>query len=269
MLAGRFPAGVAETLERISPDIVHLEQYMDFVRNRLCRQTLLCHRGLPLRRALGPAVLLGFLAASAATPGAEPRDLSDGEKRTFRTRGVASIETDAPLTVAAFALMHEHWPRAIDIDELYRLSLERAAPRVPLTEAEAHRSVLMQDLFQCYLANLIELHTWQAACVNHVSERPKASRLAAYQAGNGEHPVNQRHETVNLDPVGSELLLALDGSRDRLQLLEYLVQRAKAGALPILDNGAPIVGDDRLHEVLSPAIDETLTKLARAALLVG
>ena len=42
MLTSRFPESVAATLERISPDILHLEQYMDFVRNRLFRQTLQC-----------------------------------------------------------------------------------------------------------------------------------------------------------------------------------------------------------------------------------
>ena len=51
MLTSHFPAPVAETLERISPDLLHLEQYMDFVRNRQFRQTLLCHADL---RPRGP-----------------------------------------------------------------------------------------------------------------------------------------------------------------------------------------------------------------------
>src|SRR4029450_2624278 len=33
MLSSVFPPAIAATVERISPDLLHLEQYMDFVRN--------------------------------------------------------------------------------------------------------------------------------------------------------------------------------------------------------------------------------------------
>ena len=68
MLTSHFPAEVAETLERISADILHLEQYMDFVRNRQFRQTLLVHAGSKPKRALTPAFLHGLLVSSAAQP---------------------------------------------------------------------------------------------------------------------------------------------------------------------------------------------------------
>jgi len=57
MLTAQFAPAVAQTLEQISPNIIQLEQYMDFVRNRLFRQTLLCHKNLKLNRALTPAVM--------------------------------------------------------------------------------------------------------------------------------------------------------------------------------------------------------------------
>ena len=36
------------TLRHISPDLLHMEQYMDFLRNRMFRQTLLCHDSVAL-----------------------------------------------------------------------------------------------------------------------------------------------------------------------------------------------------------------------------
>jgi len=44
MLTSGFPKEVNETLGRISQNIIHTEQYMDFIRNRFFRQTLLCHK---------------------------------------------------------------------------------------------------------------------------------------------------------------------------------------------------------------------------------
>ena len=83
MLTSLFPAPIAETLERISPDILHLEQYMDFVRNRQFRQTLLCHRDLRPNRALSPGSLHGLLVSSAARAGSTPVDLTQGTAVVF------------------------------------------------------------------------------------------------------------------------------------------------------------------------------------------
>ena len=64
MLVSNFPAKVAETLRRIATDIIRMEQYMDFVRNRMFRQTLLVHRGAAIRRNLDGRALKGLLVNS-------------------------------------------------------------------------------------------------------------------------------------------------------------------------------------------------------------
>src|SRR5262249_54989575 len=43
MVPGNYPAEVRNVLHMVSPDLIHMEQYMDFLRNRTFRQTLLCH----------------------------------------------------------------------------------------------------------------------------------------------------------------------------------------------------------------------------------
>ena len=84
MLARRFPSAVAETLERISPDLLHLEQYMDFVRNRCFRQTLLCAAGHRLGRALAPQVIEDLLLSAPIQSEAGPPNLSPGVGVGFR-----------------------------------------------------------------------------------------------------------------------------------------------------------------------------------------
>src|SRR5262249_34675400 len=46
MLTEHFPPDVGQTLRLLAPDLVQTEQYMDFLRNRRFRQTLLCHKGV-------------------------------------------------------------------------------------------------------------------------------------------------------------------------------------------------------------------------------
>ena len=73
MLVSNFPPEVAQTLQRVATDIIRMEQYMDFVRNRMFRQTLLVHQGAPIRRNLDGRVLKGLLVTSAAGPNRRSR----------------------------------------------------------------------------------------------------------------------------------------------------------------------------------------------------
>ncbi|NIO41969.1 MAG: hypothetical protein GTO41_18465, partial [Burkholderiales bacterium] len=54
MATSNFPDHIEETLRRISRDTIQIEQYMDFLRNRTYRQTLLCHKELAIDRSLSP-----------------------------------------------------------------------------------------------------------------------------------------------------------------------------------------------------------------------
>ena len=53
-----------ETLERISGDEIRLEQYLDFLRKRTYRQSLVCHAGKTPRRTLVPTMVDRFFLES-------------------------------------------------------------------------------------------------------------------------------------------------------------------------------------------------------------
>ena len=92
MLASGFPGTTAETLERISPDIVRAEQYMDFLRNRFFRQTLLCRAEHRPKRKLEGNDLRGFLLASPL----ELEERSDDATPGFIAPDGQRVDTDFP-----------------------------------------------------------------------------------------------------------------------------------------------------------------------------
>ena len=101
--------------------------------------------------------------------------------------------------------------------------------------------------------------------VTNVSERPKASALARWQLANGAVVTNMRHINVEVeDELGRQLLMLLDGTRNRETLLEELSRR------PILEeNKAPIQDPRRARERLARKLEENLEKVAKLALLVA
>ena len=72
MLTHSFPAEVVEELRRMVKSTVELEQYLDFLRNRTFRQSLLCHKEAPLKTRLSPERLARFYIASSALPVSSP-----------------------------------------------------------------------------------------------------------------------------------------------------------------------------------------------------
>ena len=271
MLTSGFSQEVAETLRRISPNLIRTEQYMDFIRNRLFRQTLLCQKNFSLKREVGWEDVIGLLVASAARPATAEINLAPGILQSFRTPQELTLETAFPLTKSALTVLKDHWPRAIAIDALCEEAIERLGNLKDRTVDDIQHSqqVLAKDLLHCYTSNVVELHTWQADFVIDVSERPRISNLAAYLIGQERPVVNQRHEVVNLDPVPKQLAKILDGSRDRAAMLTHLSELVAGGTLAVHRDGQPLTTVEQAQSVLSEAIAQTLTRLASAALLVA
>jgi methyltransferase-like protein len=94
------------------------------------------------------------------------------------------------------------------------------------------------------------------------------SGLSAYQINQSKTVVNQRHEQVTLDAIGTELLRVLDGKQDHRALLDHLKQCVKTGALVIQRDDEPLTDPNLIEQTLGQALNQTLKKLARAALLV-
>ena len=119
MLSSGFSEEIRETLKRIATDIIKAEQYMDFLRNRYFRQTLICRKNVSLKRNLTPVALRGLLVAANVRPEHAEVDLSPGIKEIFHGPRKSTLQTSRPLTKAAFVVMKKHWPQALGMETLF------------------------------------------------------------------------------------------------------------------------------------------------------
>src|SRR6185436_14230113 len=60
------PDGAVALMEALPDEAVVREQYLDFFKNRMFRQTLLCREDVPVRRALDDGALESLFASSPA-----------------------------------------------------------------------------------------------------------------------------------------------------------------------------------------------------------
>jgi len=270
MLASNFAPQIAETLHRVAPDIIRMEQYMDFLRNRTFRQTLLVHQEHTLKRDLNFQNILGFYVASPVKPVSEKPHIQSTAMEKFQTPNGAMLQTANPITKAAMMILNEIWPQPIPFAELRNAARDRLGP-LRIQEAGTiamDAQVLGTEILQCYTANMVELRIRAPDFTIQVSERPVASPLARLQANSGLRVTNLRHEVVNLDEFNRQLVKLLDGGHDRAALLEALNGLVAEGVLVAEQHGQPVKDPTALRELLTQALDYALPYLARSALLL-
>ncbi len=271
MLASNFSKEVSETLKRIANDIVRTEQYMDFVRNRTFRQTLLCKKDVALNRNLTPDSVTSLYVSSNAKPENEKFDPNLNQAEKFSMPDGKTFATGFPLVRAAFHHLYKIFPQCIPFEELLQVARANVASE-KIQDANAfhqEKQALAGDLLTCYTIGLANFRTSLLPFKDEVSSHPKVSDQVRYQAEHHMVVTNQLHELVPIDVFAGRLLRLADGTRDKGAILNELIELAKKGEIVVQKDGKQLTDDAALREVLDGALEQRLAMLPKSAILVG
>jgi methyltransferase-like protein/2-polyprenyl-3-methyl-5-hydroxy-6-metoxy-1,4-benzoquinol methylase len=266
MVADRFGPEIAGTVEKLSSDFIEMEQFLDFLRNRKFRQTLVCHGDAALERQVSAAVLSNLHVASSLKAVSENPDLASSVEEQFRNPRGRTPSTTEPILKAALVHLAEHWPEAVPFAALAAAARARFGGN-PAAGQAGDRDLLGKSLLQLYSANLIELHSFLPPLARQVPEHPRATPLARLQAAAAGGVTNLRHECVPLSDLERNVLVHLDGSRDRAALLEHLADLVKRGLVSVQEAGQPVHAPEKIRSTLMVALDQCLVGLAQRGLL--
>jgi methyltransferase-like protein/SAM-dependent methyltransferase len=275
MVTGNFGPDIEKTLRMLASDQVMAEQYMDFLRNRMFRETLLCHADKSPNWSVAPDALKVLHVASHARPqiadGQQEFNLTDESSVTYRSQTGMTMTTSRPLLKAAMTVLQQTFPGTLTFDTLRRQARERLGgnPDEPARAGE-DTTLLAVGLLNCYMSSdLIELHGMPITFARTAGPRPVALPHARLSAAAHGVAANRRHEVIRLNEFDRRLLPLLDGTRDRPTLVNELTELALSGALTVRRENTPITDRDGIHAALTSIIDEALAKVAGMAVLVG
>ena len=257
---------VKEALRILSSDIIAREQYLDFVKCRRFRQTLLCHQEVELNRQQRPEQMRVFYVASSARPVSTSPDVLGNTIEEFHGAKGAALKTDHPFAKAAILYLGEIYPQSLHFEELLAHVRARIGEEPPADRRETDAQMLGQILLQLFAAGMAELHVHRPRFATVASERPLASPLARWQIGHG--PVVTTLLSTGLeieDALGQRLLQLLDGTRDRAALLMELTALIESGEIQPDDDS---VSKQVILENLPQLLEQNLARLARLGLLV-
>jgi SAM-dependent methyltransferase len=198
-------------------DRIEREQYLDFMRLRRFRQSLLTRGTSATAFNLQPSRIEGLRATVASSL---LQTMAEAV-RNGKTRE-ATLQGGSPNVNAMVMWLADLAPRTVTVKDIARWYSTR-----PYEGARPLESVLAE----AFIGGVIDLHSTQASLTSEVAAKPRASRMARILARTRTRIVNLRHESVNLtDADGRRLLTLLDGTRDRGALLRELGPGYEHGA---------------------------------------
>ncbi|MFL7795193.1 MAG: methyltransferase regulatory domain-containing protein [Anaerolineae bacterium] len=267
---GNMAPQVQQTLRQMARDVLDMEQYVDFVCNRMFRQTLLCHDDATVERGLTPERLKGLYIASRALPVSDDPAIDTDAVEQFRSPNGATLSIDHPVSKAAMVYLGQMWPQAVLFDDLLAIARKRVAAEDDQNAARdaAALAVNLMKGFG-YSTQLVELHTHAPSLAKEAGERLLVSRVAIFQARSGLEVTNLWHERVPLNAFVRHLLCRLDGTKDRKALLDELGDMVAEGRLTVKQDEQPVKGPEVVRDILARDLEQHLGWLARAALLVA
>ncbi len=270
---GIYPPQVVDVLNRMADSVIAKEQYLDFLKCRRFRQTLLCHDEQTLDDNPRPEKAALFFVAAPLRPDKPNLSLQSRELTRFTGPRNSSLETDNPLIKAAMLALGEAWPKAIRFQELCETARRACHPTAAdLTGASQQEDArtLGELLLRAYAGGIIEFSLAPPELVSSPGLKPLASPLARLQSTESSEVVNLRHFNIRVDdPLTRWLLAILDGSRDRDALLDALAASAEAAG--ILKEASPesVHDEMEIRRLRGTELDRHLTELAQMALLVA
>jgi methyltransferase-like protein/2-polyprenyl-3-methyl-5-hydroxy-6-metoxy-1,4-benzoquinol methylase len=276
MVTGNFGPDIEKTLRLLASDQIQAEQYMDFLRNRMFRETLLCKEGVQPNWTVQPEAMRVLHVAAPAQPvlpdGQNEINIKDESPVAYRSPSGMSMTTNRPLLKCVMTILQEVFPGTIPFDSLRRQARERLGGGDPNNAKLANEDtqLVAVGLLNCFMSSdLVELHGMPITFARTPSERPVALHHARILAANSGVASNRRHEVVRLNELDKQLIPLLDGTNDRASLITKLTEIARTGAMNVRREELTLSEPAEIRAALESIIDQALNNVAKLAVLVG
>ena len=226
MATANFNETQQRTLGAIATNIVELEQFMDFLRNRTFRETLIHHAGRTPKYEITPDRLEGLYVIGMIRPTSDKIDIRPDIPMSFEGPGKLPVTTSTPLIKATLAILMKRFPHPIRFEELVdsaRHQLQKNG--LKLNTLEKDTNTLATGLLKIHMsADHIEFSIAPQRFISHASEKPLVSPYARCQSADpaAELIVTRRHDLVKLDAAQRAVLAMLDGTNKADQIARKL-----------------------------------------------
>jgi methyltransferase-like protein/cyclopropane fatty-acyl-phospholipid synthase-like methyltransferase len=277
MVTANFGPEIEKTLKILATDQIQAEQYMDFLRNRMFRESLLVKQSVNPNWAVNPESLRQLHVASGAKPiGADGQPLAtvaitDDENVSYRSNSGMTMATNKPILKSAMQVLGETYSATIPFDHLRKAARERLGgdPTEPKQITE-DTNMIAVGILNCYMSSdLVELHGMPITYCRKPGDMPTALPWARMQATKQTVVTNRRHEVIRTNDLDKQLLPLLDGKHSREQIIEKLTEAASTGLINVQKDGLSLQDPKDIKAAIGSILEQALNNVGGQGLLIA
>jgi methyltransferase-like protein len=248
MLAQMFDESAAEIL-RGAP-LLRREQYMDFLRSRMFRSSLICRPELQPDYRLDSNHLLDMHISIRR----QLNIVSRADNKVEWQNSDGKITTEEPVT-SVMDQLNRSFPAWTKVSDLMQ----------PYTNP-GHRKMVLDALLMSFVQNIVHLAFEPVEACTVINEKPVCTPLARYQAARGDRVTSLIHHDFIVQPQQRFMIHHLDGTRTAQDLARMLGDEVKNKRFKVSKEGKDVLPNEQ--ETMR-ICEEELNRLRCLHLLVG
>ena len=256
-LGGEGARVVRERARSANQQAAHVEsqQLLDLLTLRHFRRSLLVRTGPTVSYDFDPDRFVSVRVANLAVNdgGDVELDLDDGIEVSIGDDGNFQVTSGDPVAVLAPWHVARAGRHGLLVTELIDLVTNQVGP-----DCAGRVLTWVRDGF---LEGRLLVETWKRPFAEELPDRPIGFTVARAQAAQPSPVVtNLRHEEVILDDLERSLLVAMDGTRDRLALVAAARRDIDSGLVVVEVDDEPTTDETVLDDLIQQRIDRLVDR---------
>ncbi|MCB0345838.1 MAG: methyltransferase regulatory domain-containing protein, partial [Bdellovibrionales bacterium] len=199
--------------------IVQTEQYLDFIRNRSFRQTLLCHKSREMNRTVHPSTVFQCAMATQLQASTSSPDMTEGAAVEFMLPGSrAKVVVTSSLVKHALRILEAAWPTSMAFNDLISSVKQKMAGK----ESNSIEEQLSGMVLELYAKAVLMLFSVGPKLEITYGAAPRPFAPGKLYAARQQSTVNAYHQAVVLNDFNRMVLTSLDGQKTLEQITNEL-----------------------------------------------
>lgn len=259
---------VMRALETISGgNILLMEQYIDFFRNRRFRRTILtlAENTPALTRHIEANVLKRFEIANFYRIEPLGVPLNEGREQTFTDPEGRHLKSNVPVVRAALWTLADEWPATLRFD----VWLEKT--RAKLGGPQPNDINLLDELLvKGFCGGMIRLRSSPVKKAILPDDKPLAFAPARIQSLAMQNEATTCwHNTIRVNDLQRVMIGLLDGNTTMEGVMEAIVRKCQSGEWTLGNQGQPVTDAAQIRALLTPALPMALLELQKSGILIA
>ena len=221
-----IPSSTQNILDKITHSLYDLEQYMDFLKSRLFRCSLIVKETHDIHRNIHPSTFRNFYFQYSAEfmDDESPTPIDHSIEHDQNTEETVDEESTQEQLISdrIKSILKDKFPYMESFDDLMNSIVQNKQRNI----SEVKEQDVLQVLQNLFLQDELSIHSFRANFTTKISEKPMATPIARFQLQHQSLTATQLQTMVTVENEWiRDLIIHLDGTRTISQLADYLLEQ--------------------------------------------